>query len=340
MSIYYDEIKEEGNSLYVLSKYIEKREFSATLRDINIEKIDKLIFTGMGSSLFASYPAMFYLNKYGVTSLSIPANMLIYYYRHLVTENTLLILVSQSGESIEIKELLDIFSDHSLKIGITNTPDSTLSKMGKRVLYLNAGEEKATTSKTYINTLSILLAIAEVFLKKRNFNFKNVANAIEIYLQEEDRLVNVFYPYFLGTDHITFLGRGPSLSTVYQGSLITKEAAHFYAEGLDTQDFRHGPLDMVTQGFKAIIFSPYDNKEAFEKDIVLAKKIISQRGTLLFVTNKKINEGFPVFEIEEFEPYLLPFFEIIPLQFMSCKIAWAKGMEPGVLSNTGKVVLE
>ncbi len=339
MSIYYDEIKKEGESLYTLSKYLSNEEFLDTLKNIDLRRIDKVVFTGMGSSLFASYPAMFYLNKYGISSFSIPANMLIYYYRNIITPHTLLILISQSGESIEIKELLEIFKDHALKIGITNTPDSALSKITK-VLYLNAGKEKATTSKTYINTLSILLAITEVLLKRKDFDFERISETIDSYLKKEEELINIFYPYFLGTNYITLLGRGPSFSTVLQGALIIKEAAHFYAEGLDTQDFRHGPLDMVGEGFKAIIFSPYDNEKAFKKDIVLAKKIISQKGNLLFVTNKKPDEDFPIFEIKEANPYLLPFFEIIPLQFISCKIAWAKGMDPGVLSNTGKIVLE
>ncbi len=274
-----------------------------------------------------------------ITTYSFPANYLLYYYSNIVKNNTLLILISQSGESIEIRLLLDVFKDHTLKIGITNAPNSTLSRTLDRVLFLNAGKERATTSKTYINTLAMILKLSSIFAQEE-FDFLRISKKIDKYLEDEEKIVDIFYPYFLGTNYITLLGRGISLSTAYQGALILKEAAHFYAEGMDTYDFRHGPLDMVSEGFRTIIFSSYEKKEVFEKDILLAKKIVSQNGALLFVTNRSIDEEFPTYIVDEESPYLTPFFDIIPLQFISCQIAWGKAMEPGTLSNTGKVVIK
>ena len=336
MANYYEEIREEGKALTRLNEYLQREGFSKSL-DLDPDRIDKVVFTGMGSSYFAAFPAVMYLNEHKIESYIIPANRLLYYYRNIVGENTLLILVSQSGESIEIKELLEVFSNHDLKIGVTNTEDSTLSKRVKRRVFLKAGKEESTTSKTYINTLAALLKIGEILTKEDRFEFEAISKKVEGYIQDEVSMVKVFNPYFLGTGHTLLLGRGPSLSTVFQGALILKEAAHFHAEGFDSYDFRHGPLDIVTEGFRVIMFSPYDREEAFKKDIALAKKIISQGGTVLLVTNKEVQGGIPTYIIKD-EPYTLPFYEIIPLQFMSCHIGWAKGMEPGALYNIGKVV--
>ena len=336
---YYEEIKEEGKVLSYLNQYFYKKEFLERLEDIDIEEVDKIIFTGMGSSYFALFPGIMYLNQHNISAYAIPANKLLYYYKNLVKENTLLVFVSQSGESIEIKELLNIFKDHSLKLGVTNTYRSTLAKNLDRTLFLNAGEEKSTTSKTYLNTLAMVLKVCTIFTKEE-IDFKNISEKVDFYLKNEKRLIDIFSSYFLGTNYIALLGRGPSLSTVYQGALILKEAAHFYAEGFDTSDFRHGPLDMVSSGFRAIIFSPYDNDEAFEKDVMLSEKIVSQGGYILFITNRKLDKRIPIYTIDVENPFLLPFLEIIPLQLMSCKIAWAKGIEPGTLTNIGKVVVK
>ncbi len=339
MANYYKEIREEGKSISNVINYIQSGEFSKDIK-IDIEKLKKIIFTGMGSSYFATFPAVIYLNQHKIETYALPSDRLLYYYTNLITNDTLLILISQSGESMEIKKLLKIYKTHKLKIGVTNNPESTLAKSTEHTLFIRAGKETSTTSKTYMNTIAILLGIGALFVRENGIDFKGIPKKVASYIERENELIEQFLPYFLGTEYVALLGRGASLATVYQGALILKEAAHFCAEGFNSFDFRHGPLDMVSPGFKAIMFSPYDKEEAFEKDIEFAKMIVSQGGYPLFVTNKDPGEEFPVYVIEEKNPYLLPFLEIIPLQFMSCKIGWAKGMDPGTLSNIGKVVLE
>ncbi len=339
MNRYTKEIAEQGKAFSSLIKYLNSEEFTNTIKKLDLSRITNIVFTGMGSSYFATFPAVFYLNEILMIPVyNITTRNLIHYYRNMIRQDTLLIVISQSGESIEIKKLLEILESHPFKLGITNTPTSTLAKKLDSVLFINAGEEKSTTSKTYLNTIGLTLKLGEMIAQDKEFALVDIPQKIGKFLQEEEYLLDIFSPCFLGTEYITLLGHGPSMATVLQGSLILKEASHFLAEGMETADFRHGPLDMVGEGFRAIIFSPYDEKYIFEKDIELAKKIKRQGGNLLFVTNKKIDEEFPVFSIEEDNPYLLPILEIIPLQFISCKIAYAKGMVPGTLSNIGKIV--
>ncbi len=341
MNTYIKEIMGEGQAFSSLVRYLQTDEFREAVEKMAFSDITNIVFTGMGSSYFAAFSAVFYLNKVlPIPVYNITTKNLIHYYKNIIRPDTLLIIISQSGESIEIKKLLTIFESHPFKLGITNTPSSTLAKNSNSVVFINAGVEKSTTSKTYLNTIGLALGLSEIIAKEKTFDLNNIPKKIETLLKKEKSLLDALFPYFLGTEYITLLGHGPSMATVLQGSLILKEASHFYAEGMETADFRHGPLEMVKEGFRAIIFAPYDDQETFDADIELAKRIIAQRGNVLIITNKKMDKSVPTLYVEEPNSYLLPILDIIPIQLMSCKIAYAKGMTPGTLSNIGKVVIK
>ena len=123
---------------------------------------EKLIFSGMGSSHFCAVGAGIFLKQHGIDNQVISTGELLYYEKEILNKKTLLILISQSGESAEIVNLLEQLSEEVTIIAITNETESTLASKGELVLPLNVGEEESVSTRTYMASIcdSMLMASA------------------------------------------------------------------------------------------------------------------------------------------------------------------------------------
>ncbi len=119
---------------------------------IDTKQFEQIIFTGMGSSYFTSYAASNLFESLGINSFVVNASELLHYNNTLLKKKTLLICFSQSGESYEVKQLLNELSDSVFCLGITNENRSTLAEKADLTLICKAGKEEMTSTKTYVST--------------------------------------------------------------------------------------------------------------------------------------------------------------------------------------------
>lgn len=304
----------------------------------------QIIFTGMGSSYFTSYAAACLFNNIGIHSYAINTSELLYYHTSLITDKTLIICISQSGESYEVVKFLEMLPENILCIGISNEDNSSLSKRADVSLLSRAGKEEMTSTKTYTSII-LVISILGRFLKGE-WNQNNIEAIKRLILDTQELLskykdsINKEYDFLGNIDFIQFIGRGPSYATAMQSELMFKEAAKTPAAGTLGGEFRHGPMEMVNSDFKSILFAA--KGKTYEQSIRMASDIARFKGKALLITNKDPHfksENIRVITIDQADEFMFSILNIIPVQLMINHLALSKGFEPGNFVHGGKVTL-
>lgn len=346
MNKFLKEIFEQPQALENTLKYYIHDEGKTSLEDVAAiwkkGNFNDILFTGMGSSFFAPHTASCILSNYGIVSNNINAGELLHYHLRRIKKNTLLTCISQSGESYEVVKVLEKLPEGITCIGITNEENSTLARKSKVVLLSKAGTEEMTSSKTYISTLFVLSIFSKVI--SGDWSQESVAGlnvVIDAVSRVIDRREQWLSPVmeFLGQPHfVQIIGRGPSYSSVLQGSLMVMEAARNPAAGMLGGEFRHGPLEMSKKGFRAVILAPVG--DTYIQSVKLAEDITKFGGRVVFITNSRDEiKNKEIFKINIPCPdeYLFPIASIIPLQFIVNQWAVDAGHEPGNFIMGAKV---
>lgn len=313
------------------------------IRDlIRKEEYSTLVFTGMGSSFFVSYAASCLFNRVGIRAFAIDTNELLYYHFSVLTPKTLVVCLSQSGESAEVVTLLQKLPADVYCIGVSNEESGTLARKSGVSLLSHAGTEKMTSTKTYTAIL-LVMYILGWFLSDQ-WNDEKVA-MVKGLVARTDKLLGKYKETigdelaFLGRmDFLQFIGRGPSFASALQSELMFKEAAKLPASGTMGGEFRHGPMEMINRGFKSILFVAEGN--TYNQSIRMAADIARFGGKVLIVTNKDpqlTDEHVRLIITDEPDEYLFAIQSIIPVQLMVNELGLANGSNPGDFIHGGKV---
>lgn len=346
MNKFLTEILAQPDSLTSTLEYYSGAEGKKALNNISElirkEKFQQIIFTGMGSSYFVSYAASCLFNEMGINSSAVNTNELLYYHFPVISEKTLLVCISQSGESVEVVKLLENVSPKLTCIGICNEANSSLSAKSAETLLSIAGKEEMTSTKTY-TSISLVAFILGWHLAKKwdNGKLDQVKRMIGEFgkLIEQSRNSSAALFDFLGNvDFLQFIGRGPSFSTAQQSELMFKEAVKISAAGTLAGEFRHGPMEMVSDKFKSVLFAA--EGKTYVPSIKMATDIARFKGKVIVITNKdpKLSDpNIKVITINQPDEYLFSILGIVPVQLMVNYLALEKGLEPGNFVHGGKV---
>ena len=269
---------------------------------------------------------------------------LLYYNLNGLNKNHLIVAVSQSGETIEVKKIVEKLKDELTIIGITNDSNSYLGKNSHLTFPLYAGKEKMSSSKTYINTIAVLLLLAftltDGLTNKREEELFRVANLMEAFLKDWESKIEPVVEFLGEIPFLNLISRGYSFSSALQGSVILKEGAHIYTEGLSGASFRHGPFEIIDEKHKAIVFAPAGKTSRL--NISLAQEMSKQGSCVVLISNEEIdyqNKNFYYLKLDSIEECLFPMLDIIPIELLIVKIAQEKGLEPGKISKGNKITI-
>jgi len=348
MNKFLNEILEQPKSLEITLDYYSGAEGEKRLKKIaeliHKESFQRIIFTGMGSSYFISFAASCLFNSLGIHSFAVNTSELIYYHSSLVTVKTLVVCISQSGESFEIVKFLDQLPANIRCIGVTNEEKSTLSVTTQASLLSKAGKEEMTSTKTYTSITMLLYIfgwyIAGKWGKDKISELKGLVADTEKLLSNHEDLISGIFDFFGEIEFLQFIGRGSSYSTVLQSELMFKEAGKLPSAGTLGGEFRHGPMEMVKPGFKSVLFAAAGI--TYNQSIKMVADIAKFNGKVLLITNKdpKISDSnIKVILINQPDEYLYSIQSIIPVQLMVNKLALIEGYEPGNFVHGGKVTL-
>jgi len=146
------------NTLASLELSTALRSIAGKFRDGGFRTV---VLTGMGSSFHALHPTHLALVDQGFAPMTLETGELVHYMKPLFDPKTLIVAVSQSGQSAEIVRLLEVNQQRATVIGVTNTPDSQLAKWAEAVVLTRAGSESSVSCKTYVTALMALEWLVE-----------------------------------------------------------------------------------------------------------------------------------------------------------------------------------
>jgi glutamine---fructose-6-phosphate transaminase (isomerizing) len=298
-------------------------------------KFKRIVMTGMGSSLAVLYPLWYRLIQAGHAPILIETSELLYDASHLITADTLVVIVSQSGRSAEIVRLIEQTQGATL-LAVTNSADSPLAQTATVTVLTAAGTESNVSCKTYITALAALALIGDVLAPSSTEpasleQLRAVSDLMDTYLGRWEEYA-ASLSKLLDDGSFIVCGRGPSLAAVHYSALILKEASKTHVEGLTAPQFRHGPMELAITPVQVLVFEGQANTAPLNRRLVADVNQAGGRAYLIGETSQ--NEAF---RLPAASPAVLPFLEILPMQVLSISLAWRHQLEPGQFYIGSKV---
>ena len=307
----------------------------------------RIVFTGMGSSYFACYPALTELCAAGVDASMTDAAELLHFRRPALGGDALLIAVSQSGRSAELVRLLEDSrawgpTGRPRVVSVTNGLGSPVAEAADFALDTRAGPEVAPSTMTFAASLVVLGALAGTLGPDADARdvVARVAEESERTADRADRLLEApdaraaELRQWLGErPTLVLLGRGRDRAAAEMGSLILQEAARVPAAAMQTGQFRHGPLEIAGSDLAAIVVAAEPTTRPL--DLGLAGELRGLGAEVLLVGPRGEDVG-AWFDIAEASRLLSPTLSVMPAQLLAWRLALDRGLEPGTFTVATK----
>lgn len=305
---------------------------------IRRKKHQRIVLTGMGASLHALYPLQLALAAQGEAPCRVETAELVHSLPSLVSPESVIIAVSQSGRSIEMLRLLEQNRGLAPILGVTNTKDSPLYRKADFCLLTTAGDEFSVSTKTYLASLIALEVLAAAWAGDLDSLRADIADAsalIANYLASWSDHVETLASLLGGVHHYFLLGRGRSLASCGTGALIVKEASRSFAEGMSSAAFRHGPLEMVSRESLMAVFEGDPHLRTLNHKLA---RTLQQQGGRVEVIGP--GSHAPALRLPDSLQRKLNLLEILPIQMLTLALAARAGVEAGRFEHATKVTGE
>ena len=340
MNPYLSDILEQPNALRKAANNFSRKVLKPIQQHLKEDRFDRIIITGMGSSRNASYPAYLQLATLPIPVLFVNAAELLHYFSGQIGPRTLLWLNSQSGRSAELVHLLERIQaiPPACILASVNDENSPVAHAADICLPIHAGTESTVSTKTYVSTLATNLLAAIQLIGQDVDTHKNqllsgVEN-MESYISDWDSHVAHIDSLLGDFKNLYVIGRGASMSTTWTGALICKEAAKYSVEGMNAADFRHGPLELASSNFIAIIIAGSPDTSLLNRK--LANDIVKYGGRAIWLDSTP-DANLPTIIHPTTSDLMRPLVEILPLQLLTLALAERKKIQPGQFRVVGKV---
>lgn len=249
-------------------------------------------------------------------------------------EKTLVIAITQSGETADVMQAVKFAKEKKAKIiGITNVVGSSITRMSDAVVYLNVGPEiGVAATKTFMAQM-----IVAYLLNYERQKVEKVRPVVPQMLEKENQIKEIASKLKDSHD-VFFIGRGLSVPIAYEGSLKFKEISYIHSEAYPGGELKHGTLSLIEEGIPLIAIAP--NDETVSKLLGNLKETKSRGAMVISITdNPEIKkESDYVIELPEIDKDLYPFAEIIPLQLLAYHVSVLRGNNPDKPRNLAKSV--
>ena len=317
----------------------------------DIAKIEQIHLVGCGTSYHAAL-----IGKYMIEDLArIPVQVEYaseYRYRNpIIPENTLIFVISQSGETADTLAALREAQSKGAKVyGITNVVGSSIARESNGGSYIHAGSEIGVAStKAFTSQVTILFLLAILLGRQRNLSslqgmeyireLQNIPAKIESILKQSDYIRQIAES-IKDARNAMYLGRGINYPVALEGALKLKEISYIHAEGYAAAEMKHGPIALVDEEMPVIAIAT--NDPLYDKIHNNLEEVHSRKARLIAITNERNNELEQIAESVIYLPSTLqdlqPLLTVIPLQLLAYYVADLKGLNVDQPRNLAKSV--
>ncbi len=321
------------------------------LTDEQLLKIDNIIITACGTSWHSALIGEQLLEEFARIPVEVEYASEFRYKNPIVTERTLCIVISQSGETADtLAALREAKSRGAKTLGLVNVVGSTIARESDGGIYLHAGPEigvastKAFTSQVIALTLLALkigrLRTMSILQGRQVIAALSALPAQISQILERAADVEAVAEEFKRAQNFLYLGRGYNFPSALEGALKLKEISYIHAEGYPAAEMKHGPIALIDEMMPVVFIAPHD--AVFEKVVSNVQEVKARKGTVVAITTRDEPslEGLLDYEfrIPETMDMLTPVLASVPLQLLAYYIAVKRGCNVDQPRNLAKSV--
>jgi glucosamine--fructose-6-phosphate aminotransferase (isomerizing) len=334
-------LKEIMEQAEVLNQIIQQDEKRFTNIALDILRARQVIITACGTSRYAALVGRYLFSKVGKKFCDVIMASEFGYFADSIDKNTVVIAVSQSGETADVVEGVKAARDAGAQvISIVNRPNSILVDLSQQVIYLNCGSEIAVAAtKSFLSQLAIFYLLS--FSMVNSFDeaaakLTSLSREITSVLDwNKDELIKLSKKLKDNNDFY-YIARGINFAIASEGALKLKEISYIHAEGMPAGELKHGTLALIEAGTPVVVLCPADY--TFSETLSNAMEAKSRGAYIIGVSDKGSNIYDSWIKIPEVNELLYPMVAVVPLQLLAYYVAINRGCDPDKPRNLAKSV--
>ena len=314
-----------------------------------LESIDRIYIVACGTAMHAGLAVRKIIENFCKIQTEVDIASEFRYRDPLVTDKSLCIFISQSGETADTIAALKLAKSKGAKtIAISNVIGSSITNEADYSLYTHAGPEIAVASTKAYTSQIVLLSILAIYfaevLEVRKEDVEELKNElleipskIEEILKDTSKIKN-FAKRIFTEKNAFFIGRGIDSSVAMEGALKLKEISYIHSESYAAGELKHGPIALIENDVTVV--GIMTDKDLTPKTISNLQEVITRGAKTFIVTNQNLeNVTFDeVIKIPEISKYISPILSVIPLQLLAYYISKEKGLDVDKPRNLAKSV--
>ncbi len=329
---------------------------TAKLGGINLShedllRIDNVIITACGTSWHSALIGELLIEELARIPVEVEYASEFRYRNPIVTERTLCIVMSQSGETADtLAAMREAKRRGARTLGLVNVVGSTIAREDDGGVYLHAGPEIGVASTKAFTSQVVALALFTLKLARkrelsvvRGREIAQALHALPAQIQEVlDRAPEIeeIAERFKDATNFLYLGRGYNFPAALEGALKLKEISYIHAEGYPAAEMKHGPIALIDESMPVVFIAPHDS--VFDKVVSNIQEVKARSGTTIVITSRDepALKGLIDYEIRipETQDMLMPILASVPLQLLAYYIAVKRGAHVDQPRNLAKSV--
>jgi len=351
------EIFEQPNSLRdVMRGRLLEEEGTArlggvTVSDGDLDGVERIVLTACGTSWHSALIGEYMLEEFTRIPTKVEYASEFRYKNPVVDEKTLVIVISQSGETADTLAALREAKNRGAQVmGIVNTVGSTIARETDFGVYLHAGPEIGVAStKAFTSQVAALALFALYLARRRNLSIlegrrlvaalRALPDQVASILEQNDQIRELAKVY-QDAPNFLYLGRGYQFPVALEGALKLKEVSYIHAEGYPAAEMKHGPIALIDENMPVVFLAPRDG--VYHKIVSNIEEVKARDGKVIAVVSNGAPELQNVVDhfirIPETHPALLPILTVVPLQLLAYHVAVLRGCDVDQPRNLAKSV--
>jgi glucosamine--fructose-6-phosphate aminotransferase (isomerizing) len=317
---------------------------------LKFKKFEKIVIIACGTAYNAGLVGKYAIEKWGQIPVDVELASEYRYREPSLDKKTLVIPISQSGETMDTLMALRYAKSKGATIfSVCNTNGSTIGRESDAVLYTHAGPEIAVASTKAFATQLIAMYLIGLEIGKRLDNLsKKEVNAIVEQLSalpaKVEQVLETVEPLreltrkFKDVESVLFLGRHVGYPTALEGALKLKELAYMHAEGFAGGELKHGPIALIDTGTPVVAIMPAEHSVLAEKMASNIQEVKARGAVVIAISEFDFVGADHLIRIPKIDQLLQPVLAVVPLQVIAYEMAVARGNDVDQPRNLAKSV--
>lgn len=347
----WDRATKQGYDFFMLKEILEQPQAirCALMQDRNlimetamdILRARQIVFTACGTSRYAALIGRYVFSKIAGKFSDVIMASEFEYFSESIDKNTVVIAVSQSGETSDVIQGVKRAKEAGAAIfSLVNMVGSSLARMSDRVVYLNCGPEiGVAATKSFLSQLTILYLLAFAMVNRLEEGIEKlraVCPLIEENFHDNQKRLAELAQKLKNKNDFYYIARGINFAMAGEGALKLKEIAYIHAEGMPAGELKHGTLALIEKGTPVVAICP---KDYTFHDALSNVAETKARGAFVIGISDQLEQSFDEWiRIPSVEEIFYPLVSIVPLQLLAYHFAVARGLDPDKPRNLAKSV--